>query len=348
VAAAIPELSRPVAVLATLVMLAGCAGRPAETVLSGPTQGTTWHLRAVVARGGPDDARIRAIVQAALDDVDTSMSAYRPDSALSRFNASRETGWFTVPAPLAEVVSESLRIGDISGGAFDITVAPLVRLWGFGTGKPRDTPPPDAEVQALRAVVGQRHLHVRPDPPALSKDLPGLSIDVDAIAQGYSVDLVAQRLEAAGIRRYMIEVGGEVRVLGRNAGGQPWRIGVERPDEAGRSVALVLRLTSGAVSTSGDYRDFFEAGGRRYSHEIDPRTGRPVTHSLASVTILRPTTTEADGLATALSVLGPDEGYALARRMDWAALFVSRRGGGFVQRETPAFTRAVEAGESGS
>lgn len=333
--------------LASLLLAAGgCADARREIVLTGPTMGTTWNLRLVPPGKDTDPETVRRLVQQALDEVDAAMSTYRPDSAISRFNASASTDWVDVPAPLAELVSESLRIGAATGGAFDVTVAPLVALWGFGHGEPRQQPPSEMEIAEAKARTGQQRLQARVEPPALRKGLAGLAVDLDSIAPGFAVDLVAARLSAAGLDRYMIEIGGEVRVLGLNAGDHPWRIGIERPDEAGRTVSRVLQLEDAAVSTSGDYRDFFESAGIRYSHTLDPRSGRPVTHGLASVTVLRPTATEADALATALTVLGPQEGFELAQRLGWAALFIERTPGGFQPRETTAFTQASQAGES--
>ena len=336
----------PLLAVAALALVAGCARQPREIVLTGPAMGTTWNLRAVPDTADLPSEAVRALVQDALEEVDAALSTYRPDSDVSRFNSSTSTDWIAVPAPLAELVAESLRIGTLTGGAFDVTVAPLVTLWGFGRGTPREVPPRDADIAAAQALTGQRHLQVSLDPPALRKALPGLTLDLDAIAPGYAADLVAARLEAAGIGRYMVEIGGEVRVHGRNREGARWRIGIERPEERGRSVGRVLHLEAMAVSTSGDYRDFFESGGIRYSHTLDPQSGRPVTHGLASVTVLRPTATEADGLATALSVLGPAAGFDLAERQGWAALFVERTSTGLGQRETTAFQRAAQAGES--
>ena len=171
------------------------------------------------------------------------------------------------------------------------------------------------------------------------KQVPELELDLDGIAPGEAVDLIAARLEAAGFGNYMIEVGGEVRAQGRNAAGLPWRIGVERPDESGRSVARVLHIDGMSVSTSGDYRDYFEAGGTHYGHTIDPVTGRPIAHALASVTILRPLAAEADALATALNVLGPQAGWELAEAQGWPALLIERTAGGYRQLETVAFSR---------
>lgn len=329
-----------------VVALASCAQEPREIVLSGPTMGTTWNLKVVPEPtcAGPD--AVQRLVAGALEEVDSVMSTYRPDSAVSRFNADTSTDWIAVPESLAALVAESLRIGETTGGAFDITVSPLVKLWGFGGGTRREQPPSEAEIAEAQARTGQAHLAARLAPPALRKDLPALAIDLDSIAPGYAVDLVAERLEAAGCDRYMIEIGGEVRVRGRNASGQPWRIGIERPEAGTRSVARVLQLEQAAVSTSGDYRDYFEFAGARYSHTIDPRSGSPVRHGLASVTVIRPTAAEADGLATALAVLGPAEGHELAERMGWAAHFIEHPPDGTQPRETTAFTLATQPAES--
>jgi thiamine biosynthesis lipoprotein len=321
---------RLLALVAATLLLPACAPSPREVVLTGPTMGTSWTLRVVPGETRADPEALRQLVQGTLDEVDAAMSTYRPDSAVSRFNESTSTDWIAVPASLAALVGEALQIGELSGVARG------------------DALPTDREIATAQAATGQRHLAARADPPALRKSLPGLTLDLDSIAPGYAVDLVADRLEAAGQRRYMIEIGGELRVLGRNAQGQRWRIGIERPDASGRSVALVLKVEEGAISTSGDYRDYFESAGIRYSHTIDPRSGRPVAHGLASVTVLRPTAAEADGLATALTVLGPSEGFELAERMGWAALFIERTADGFRHRETGAFKRAADTGESGS
>jgi thiamine biosynthesis lipoprotein len=340
------RLAWPIFGTVTLALLASCVPPPRQIVLSGPAMGTTWHLRAVLPAAGADPDGIGEVIRTTLEEVDATMSTYRPDSAVSRFNASDSVDWLDVPQPLADLAAESLRLGAISGGAFDITISPVVTLWGFGTGTPRQQPPGEEEIAVALALTGQGKLAAGRNPPALRKAIAGLTLDLDAIAPGYAVDRVAERLEARGIDNYMIEIGGEVRVHGRNLQGRPWRIGIERPDQDGRKLARVLHLEAMAVSTSGDYRDFFEMEGQRYSHTLDPRTGRPVTHSLASVTILRPTATEADGLATALTVLGPDEGFDLAESQGWAALFIQRTPDGFSQRETTAFTSAAKAPES--
>lgn len=326
-----------------LLALPGCQGGTNELVLSGPTMGSTYTVR--VTEGARAESSARQLVEAALAEVDAAMSSYRKDSELARFNKSRSTDWFAVSELLADTVARSLRIGELTGGAFDITLAPVVQLWGFGPADPLTRPPGDEQVSARLQHAGRSHLQVRPVPPALRKQVPELELDLDGIAPGEAVDLIATRLEAAGFADYMIEVGGEVRAQGRNASGAAWRIGIERPDERGRSVGRVLHIDGMSVSTSGDYRDYIEMDGRRYGHTIDPATGRPVAPTLASVTVLRPLAAEADALATALTVLGPAAGRSLAEAQGWPALFIERTLDGYRQRETSAFARYVAGGD---
>lgn len=333
-----------VAASGLLAALLGCQRGTDELLLSGPTMGSTYTVR--VAGGARAESSVRQLVEAALTEVDAAMSSYRRDSELARFNESRSTDWFAVSGLLADTVAQALRLGELTGGAFDITLAPLVQLWGFGPADPLTRPPADEQVTARLRDAGQAHLQVRATPPALRKQAPGLGLDLDGIAPGAAVDLIAARLEAAGFRDYMIEVGGEVRAHGRNAAGASWRIGIERPDEHGRSIGRVLHITGMSVSTSGDYRDYFEVGGQRYGHTIDPATGRPVADTLASVTVLRPLAAEADALATALTVLGPQAGWSLAEAQGWPALFIERTPGGYRQRETSTFARYTAGGES--
>jgi thiamine biosynthesis lipoprotein len=232
---------------------------------------------------------------------------------------------------LAQEVSEA------SGGAFDVTVGPIVNTWGFGPVK-QARPPTDAEIAAARADVGYRLLAIDAAAGTIAKARPDMYADLSAIAKGFGVDQVARALDARGIGRYMVEVGGEVRVRGTNAAGVPWQVGIERPDETVQRAQLVVPMANVSMATSGDYRNYFEKDGRRFSHEIDPTTGHPIRHRLASVTVLAPECAFADAYATALLVLGPERGYALALKKGLAAYFIERRPeGGFAERQTPAF-----------
>lgn len=311
---------------ALALVVTACGRGPQQLALSGPTMGTTYSIKIADPPTGVDAAAVRAAADEVFDRIDRSMSGYRADSEISRFNAAATTEWVDVSADLATVVRAALEVSRQSGGAFDITVGPLVAAWGFGaSGEPIDLPD-EAHLSELRARVGYEKLQARVSPPALRKQAPGLRVDLNAIAPGYAVDLLAQRLQAMAIRNFMIDIGGEVRAQGRNARGELWRIAVERPVDAEPEPYAIVQLDDAAVATSGEYRHYFARDGRRYSHTIDPRTGRPVAHSLASVVVIGPTSMHTDAWATAFNVLGTQEGHALASRLDMPVLFVE--GGG--------------------
>jgi thiamine biosynthesis lipoprotein len=288
-----------------------------------------------------------AQVEAALAEMNRDMSNYDADSMLSRFNRSPVGEWFPVSSALARVVAAAQQLAAQSEGAFDVTVAPLVDLWGFGPSRAERQPaaPPDDEaIRAAQAQVGYLYLDVQQDPPALRRRRE-LSVDLSAIAPGYATDALSALLTQAGCPRHMVDVGGEVFGRGRKADGANWRIGIELPDPSrppGSAITRVLRLEDMGVATSGDYRDFVEWGAQRYSHTIDPHTGRPVTHRLASVTVLHASTMWADGFATLLSVLGPEAGLAFAREARLPALFIERTEDGYVERTTVDFESFVE------
>ena len=318
-------------------------------VFSGPIMGTRYTVK-VVAPELADGvhAELGAAIEAALADVDAKMSTYKPESEISLLNALGGGERFPVSPETFEVLELARRISDESGGALDVTVGPLVDAWGFGAGSgPAGAlePLPSERVEELRDRVGFDKLILDPASSTVEKRLGGLQVDLSAVAKGYAVDRVAEELRERGHEAFMVEVGGEVRTAGFNADGEPWRIGIEDP--GGSTPALpatrhdlmrVVPLSDAALATSGDYRNFFEHQGRRYSHTLDPRTGRPVEHTATSVTVVAPTCAEADAWATALLVLGPEEGLALAEEQDLRALFVVRgEGGTLEQRWSPAW-----------
>jgi thiamine biosynthesis lipoprotein len=288
---------------------------------------------------GLDDAALYERISAELASVNERMSTYQADSELSRFNVAETTDWFPVSAELVRLTDTALAVSTLTNGAFDVTVGPLVNLWGFGPEVKADQLPSQAEIDAARARVGWDLLHTRVEPPALRKDRTDLYVDLSAIAKGYGVDRMAAVLEDVGITDYLVEIGGELRGRGRNAEGEPWRIAIERPDAGRRAVLRVVALTDRAMATSGDYRNFFELNGKRYSHTIDPATGRPVDHQLASVTVLAERCAEADAWATALLVLGPARGMTVANERGLIALFVERFGDELRVTESTAFAR---------
>lgn len=320
-----------------LLLVTACAPEPQVTELSGTTMGTGYSIQVVDLPDEPGPRWLRERIEAELELVNDLMSTYRDDSELSRFNRSRSTDWFAVSPGLAVLVREAILTSEVSGGAFDTTVGPLVNLWGFGPETGPDRVPSDAKIAQARARVGYRKLSVRVEPPAVRKAEPDLYLDLSAIAKGYGVDRIAKLLDDAGIANYLVEIGGELRSRGHNGRGQTWRIAVERPDPGIREVHRVIKLRGGAMATSGDYRNFFERDGKHYSHTIDPRTGHPVTHGLASVTVLAPEAARADALATAFLVLGPGPGFDLAESLQVAALFILRSPDGYSELRTGAF-----------
>jgi len=323
------------------LLVVGCGPREQTVALAGSTMGTTWSVQIPHPDPDLDQVSLYEDIAAVLAELNARMSTYDPDSELSRFNADGTTEWFPVSVELVRLVDQALAVSRLTDGAFDVTVGPLVNLWGFGPEAHPDAIPPQAEIDAARARVGWHLLHVRDEPPALRKDRPDVYVDLSAIAKGHGVDRVAELLEAKGLDDYLVEIGGELRGRGLNAEGAPWRIAIERPDSGRRAPLRVVALKDHGMATSGDYRNFFEVAGKRYSHSIDPATGRPVDHQLASVTVVGERCGEADAWATAFLVLGPERGVALANELGLAALFVERLGGELRITESTAFARVA-------
>jgi len=339
-----PRLGRAAALLAAALAAGACAREPQLVVLRGETMGTHWSVKAVPAPDAPAPAALDAEIRALFERLDAALSNWDPDSELSRWNRSAGREWTPLSGELYAVLRASAAVNAWSEGAFDVTVAPLVDLWGFGPAGPREAPPGADELAAARARVGAALLELREAPPAARKRRPDVSVDLSAIAVGHATDRVAELLEAHGIGRYLVDVGGELRAAGEGPAGGPWRIAVQRPDAPEGRAQRLLPLAGAAVATSGDYRRFYERDGRRYAHAIDPRTGEPVRHSLASVTVVAPTAAEADAAATTLLVLGPGAGLRVALARGLPALLVARAEGGFSERMTPAFAALLGDG----
>jgi len=294
--------------------------------LEGATMGTTWSVVLGTKPAGADPAALQLLLQQQLDLINTQMSTYDPASEVSRFNVSSSTDWFPVSAETAQVVELAQEISRVSDGAFDITVGPLVDLWGFGPKPRREKHPSDSEIATARRLVGYRHVQVRRFPAALRKDIPGLRIDLSAIAKGYAVDKLADVLSSQGIGEMLVEIGGEMLIRGKNPEGKPWRIAVEKPQAGERGIEKIFQLTDTGVATSGNYRNFFVEDGQRYGHTIDPAKGRPVRHRLASVTVLAATSARADALATALMAMGDERAMEFCRHKGVAAYMVLHQG----------------------
>ncbi|WP_316863435.1 FAD:protein FMN transferase [uncultured Cohaesibacter sp.] len=309
-----------------------------EYVLRGNTMGTSYTIKALHARGKVDEEALYNDIKATLDEANEDLSNWIEDSSITRFNESHSTNWQQISPHFFEVLQAANEIHTLSGGRFDITVSPLVDLWGFGP-KDSKSEPSEAEIEAALANVGQSRLvQIKDNPPMIRKLRSGVTITLGAIAKGYSSDLIGRTLEKHGITNYLVEIGGDLMVHGFNAMGERWRVGIEKPDDTGRSVQMVVPVTDMGIATSGDYRNFYlDSEGRRKSHIIDPVSGRPVTHSLASVTVLAPDGKDADGWATALLALGEADGRALADKLDIPAYFIRREAGGFETSASKAF-----------
>ncbi len=284
-------------------------------------------------------AELAEATAAALDRVDRLMSTYRPDSELSRFNAHASMEPFAVSAETHFVISAAREISAATGGAFDITVGPLVDAWGFGPER-RSDPPLESEIERWRENSGWQHIEVDHGGTNVRKGRTEMRCDLSAVAKGHAADQVAHALESLGCRNYMVEVGGELRLSGETASGTPWRIGIEQPHATGRAVRRVLMLSDTGVATSGDYRNFREVDGQRVSHVLDPRTGRPTTSRVASATVLHRSAMRADALATALLVMGEEEGMRMAERDDLAVLLLVREESGGLRETTSSRFRA--------
>jgi thiamine biosynthesis lipoprotein len=332
--------------VAGLLLLAGCGARAPESErLQGATMGTTWSL--VLVGTGQRDG-LQDELEATLEAVNASMSTYRQDAEISAINRLPPGEPIAVSAAFATVLEAALAVGEGSDGAYDVTVGPLVDLWGFGAASEDEwSLPAPGEIAAVRGAVGQSLLDWKPGQRTLSKRAP-VALDFSSIAKGYAVDRLAEVLEKRGYGNYLVEIGGEMRAAGESPRGDAWRVAIERPVPGQRAAALGLELVDSAIATSGDYRNFVEYQGKRYSHTIDPRTGYPVTHDLVSVTVLHESCMMADAWATALSVAGPDEALRLAEANGLAVYLLRRQGDGLIAASSSAFDalQAAAAGET--
>ncbi len=314
-----PDLRIHFPLLLLLALLPACTPRP-ETKLEGRTMGTTWHVTVVGRRPVAD---LQERIERRLEEVNQSLSTYREDSEINRFSRFSRTGEeFPVSRDFQEVMRTAARVHQLSGGAWDGTVRPLVDLWGFGPLPPVAEPPDPKKVEALLRDVGFDRIEIRRG--ALVKRVASVTLDLSSIAKGYGVDQVAAVVRDAGFSDFLVEIGGEVSASGSRRGGGPWRVGINRPraDAPANELYRVVALRDAALATSGDYRQFFVRDGVRYSHILDPRTGRPVTNGVVSVSVLAPDCTLADGLATAVMVMGVGDGLALVERLPGVEAFV--------------------------
>lgn len=332
----------PFYLLVILIFLKCSPGHDELLTLNGVTMGTFYNVK--IVKNGPSAPNLDLLpqgIQKVLDGVNQKMSTYIQDSELSRLNRNRTTEWIPISSELYKVLLYAIKTSKKSNGAFDITVGPLVNLWGFGPEKDKEhTIPPESEIKKRLANVGYQKLLLRADPPAVKKLNSEIYCDLSAIAKGYGVDKVADYLDSLQVTNYLVEVGGEIRARGLNQKQSDWRIGVSSPENP-NDIEKIISVTNRAVATSGDYRNYFEKDGIRYSHTIDPTTGRPITHHLASVTVIHDSCMVADAMATAIDVLGPQKGYELAQKEELAVFLIVKEENKFVEKMTPQFSKIL-------
>ncbi|ACO77681.1 thiamine biosynthesis lipoprotein [Azotobacter vinelandii CA] len=333
---------KPAIVAALAATMAGCMFSEQVESFVGPTMGSTYSVKYVQRRGTPAKEELQRETEAILADLDRQVSTYRSDSDIERFNTLPTGSCAAVPDEVRTLVAAGERLSVESEGALDLTVGPLLDLWGFGPHGHGEQVPDAEAIAAARQRVGHQYLRI--DGERLCKDAP-VQVDFNSIAAGHAVDRVAARFEALGVDSYLVEITGELKARGHKPDGTPWRIAIEAPHDNERVAQRIIALDGYAVSTSGDYRNFFEQNGKRYSHTVDPRLGAPVAHRLAAVTVVDPSALRADGLSTVLMVLGEERGLAFAEQRGIAAFLVIRDGQAFVTKSTATFDRLFGKGD---
>lgn len=330
-------------ILLGLLSLAGCDDTPSKveqkTVLEGKTMGTFWRVS--IPATPPAQAKVlNGKIQAMLDGDDRELSTWKQDSALMRFNHATTLKPWPVSEAMADIVTMSLRVGAKTDGAMDVTVGPLVNLWGFGPDKQPVKTPTQAQIEAAKSRTGLQHLKVinQTQQQYLQKDLPDLFVDLSTVGEGYAADHLARLMEREGISRYLVSVGGALVSRGMNTQGIPWRVAIQKPTDRENAVQAVVDINGHGISTSGSYRNYYELDGKRISHVIDPQTGRPIEHKLVSVTVIAPTALEADAWDTGLMVLGKEKAQAVVQREGLAVYMISREGDHFTTWMSPQFS----------
>lgn len=295
-----------------LLMLSACSPKPAH--FEGATMATTWR----VTIADSSDAMLKQTIQHRLDELETIFSNWRIDSPVSRWNASTTTAFQPMPREVIEVMQVALQISEQCDGAMDVTISPLINLWGFGPDHPSSSPPTAEQIAEAKSRCGWRKLQVQTSPPMLRKLEPNVTVNLSTLVEGYAADQIAALLESKGCHRFLIDVGGAIV-----ARGQSWNVGLQTPNAPTGEALGSVPLQDMAVTTAGTYRKHREFGGRRFPHIIDPTTGRPVQSNLVSVSVFHERAVVADGWDTALLVLGPERGRALAQRLGLRAVFVT-------------------------
>lgn len=332
-----PILCRAAGLVLSLVLLAGCSKAPEPSKIQGAAQGTTYNLTFELPANSTTP--INTIEKAVSDEfarIDKALSNYRDDSAIEQFNAQKTTEVLAADAELVALIEEARKVYTASNGCYDLTIKPLFDLWGFK--KEVFSPPSDEALARTLNNVGMSKLETI-DSTHLRKQLPELRVDISSIGQGYSVGRIVKVLEQFGVQNYLVEIGGELQTRGKKPNGEPWRIAIEKPLPNERKLHKIASFDSGvpmALMTSGTYRHFFDSNGKRYSHILDARTGKPVEHNTVSVTLFHENPTIADAWSTALLCLGSEAGLKAANANRLPVLFIDQQGDELVERESDA------------
>lgn len=324
--------------LSLVLLLTACQPAPTQTRIQGNTMGTYYAVTLSDPFPG-GQAALQGEVDALLARINQEISTYDPGSLISRFNQDAGKTPMVIPTSMARIVQQGMDAGRLTQGKLDVTVGPLVNLWGFGPDKRPVKRPTAEQIAKARERVGIDKLSLTPqgDHFLLGKAIPDLYLDLSTLGEGAASDDIAALLERKGVHNYLVEVAGAVRSKGHNDKGNPWRVAIVEPSDRPGAIEDVVTPNGMALSTAGSYRNYYELDGRRYSHIIDPATGEPVTHKLVSASVITPTALEADALDTALMVMGPEQAMAFATEHKLAVYLIIKTEQGFAAKHTPAF-----------
>jgi len=322
-----------------ITILSSCSTKEIiEYSFVGTTMGTSYSVKIIEVKNKALE-NVKAKVDSILVDVNNNMSTYIPNSELSKFNSYNDTTWFSTSKELVQLFSEAIEISNLTNKSFDITIGQLVNLWGFGPTRNKNKIPTTKEINILLRDTGIDKIKIHIKNQNIKKLESKLYCDLSAIAKGYGVDKLAEYFDKLKFNNYMIEIGGEVRTKGTNLKKDKWKIGISSPNN--NNLEAIIELSNYSMATSGDYLNYFEKDGYRYSHTIDPRTGKPITHNLASVTVISENCRYADALATAINVMGPEEGYNFALQENLPIFMIVREKNNFVEKMTVQFSKFI-------
>lgn len=333
------KLNQILSTLLLIFSLSACHTSVDTVTLVGYTMGTSYSIKVVDNEKLPNEVHLQEEIDSALELINDQMSTYRKDSELSQFNLAKVGEAVTISGDTAKVIRTGIELHSVTSGALDITLGPLVNIWGFGPDKQPTLQPSQQKIDAALALTGVEYISLSDS--QISKTTPSLYLDLSSIAKGFAVDKVAEILNQYAVSGYLIEIGGEVKVYGEKTDGSRWRIAIEKPELEQRTIQQIIEPVDMAMATSGDYRNYYELEGKRLSHLIDPRTGYPIEHKLVSVTVLHPSSMIADGYATAMMVLGTEDSIELAEKEQLAIMLIEKEADDFVVYYSSAFTSYI-------